>query len=198
MNADFVLPKNNEAEFIEIALKLGIKKLCFLYDFDGFDKEKIRKKLDSIKTDVETEIGIIVNQKNINMALKHSKFLAVKSSENDRLLIESRKIKIIYGFEDLPRKDYLHQRASGLNHILCELAAKNNVAVGFSYGLLLNQKPAAVSLAAGRMMQNIKLCHKYGVKAIIGAFSEKPYGLRAQHDITSLFKILGTNKTKWL
>jgi len=30
MASDIIIPKNNEAEFIEIAAKLGIKKLYFL------------------------------------------------------------------------------------------------------------------------------------------------------------------------
>ncbi|MBI2657834.1 hypothetical protein HYX08_04030 [Candidatus Woesearchaeota archaeon] len=198
MDADFVLPRNNEIGFIEIASKLGIKKLYFLYDFDGFEMGKIQERLDSIKSSVEAEIGIIANEKNINTASKHSKFIVARSSGNDRFFIESRKIKIIYGFEFVPRKDYLHQRASGLNHVLCELAAKNNVAIGFSYSSLVSQNPPAASLTIGRMMQNIRLCHKYGAKTAIGAFSEKPYGLRAHHDIGSMFKILGMGKAKGL
>lgn len=190
MSTDIVLPKNNEAEFIEVAAKLGIKKLYFLYDFDDYNEEKIQKKLESINNKkINIEIGLIANQKNLNKSAKMSRFLVAKSSEKDRAFIESKKIKIIYGFEESSKKDYMHQRASGLNHILCELAAKNNVAIGFSYSLLVNNKNTAVIL--GRMIQNLSLCRKYKVDNIIASFSSNPFELRAYHDVASLFKLLG-------
>lgn len=190
---DIAIPKNNEAEFIEIAVKLNIKKLFFLYNFDEYNEENTKKKLDSIKSSIEIEIGFNVNQKNLSKAFKLSRLLAVKSSDKDRVFIESGKIKIIYGFEEVNRKDYLHQRASGLNHILCELAKKNDVAVGISYGSLIGKDAASSSLLMGRMMQNIKLCQKYKVKMVIGSFSSNPFDLRAPHDIMSLFAMLGMN-----
>lgn len=190
MSSDIVLPKNNEAEFMEIAVKLGIKKLYFLYDFDDYNEEKIQKKLGAIDNKkINIEIGFVVNQKNLNKAAKISRFLVAKSSEKDRFFIESKKIKIIYGFEDISKRDFMHQRASGLNHILCELAAKNNVVVGFSYSLLINNKNTAVLL--GRMLQNLELCKKYKANAIGASFSSSPFGLRQAHDVASLFKLLG-------
>ena len=107
------------------------------------------------------------------------------------VLIESKKIKLIYGFEGVNRKDFLHQRASGLNHTLCELAKKNNIIIGFSYSSLINKSSQDSSLLIGRMMQNISLCRKYKVKTIIGSFSEKPYEMRSPHDIINLFKLFG-------
>ena len=196
MISDIAIPKNNEAEFIEVAAKLGIKKLCFLYDFNEYDEEKMQKKNPLMKNynGVDIETGIIVNQKNISKAAQKSKLLVAKSSDQDRFFIESKKIKLIYGFEEVHKRDYIHQRASGLNHTLCEIAKKNNVAIGFSYSSLFNKSGQAASMIIGRMMQNITLCEKYKVKMIIGSFSEKPYGMASPHDIISLFKILGKNR----
>ena len=196
MFADIVLPKKNEAEFIEIASKLGIKKLYFLYDFDDYDDEEVQKKLSSIENhkNINVEIGFIINPKNLNKATKQSKLLVAKSSDKDRFFIESKKIRIIYGFEEVHKKDYLHQRISGLNHILCDLANKNNVAIGFAYSPLFSKNSQLISLIMGRMMQNIALCQKYKVKIVIGSFSGNPYEIRAMHDIASLFKTLGMNR----
>lgn len=193
MFVDIVLPKNNEAEFVEIALKLGIKKLYFLYDFDDYEEEKTQKKLNLIleNKNMQIETGFIANQKNINKTSKQSRFLVAKSSDKDRFFIESGKIKIIYGFEETQRKDYLHQRASGLNHVICDMLKKNNVAVGFSYSSLFNKNNQVISLLTGRMMQNIVLCQKYKVKIITGSFADKPFDLRSPHDIMSLFTMLG-------
>lgn len=195
---DIVLPKDNEIEFIEIASKLGIKKLYLLYDFDEYDEDENKKKLNLIENKkINFEIGFIVNQKNINKAFQLSKLLVAKSSGNDRFFIESKKIRLLYGFEEVPKKDYLHQRASGLNHILCELARENDVAVGFSYSSLFNNKNTSITpTVIGRMMQNIALCQKYKVKTIIGSFSEMPFDLRSQYDVTSLFTMLGMDGKK--
>ena len=182
---DIVLPKDNEDDFIRIALRLGIKKLRFLYNLDNFKNQKQKA------NDFDVETGIIVNQKNINEALNHSKFLAVKTSDKDRASIESGKISIIYGLEESYERDYLHQRKSGLNRIMCELARKNGIAIGFSYGALLGRDIPASTLIMGRMMQNIVLCRKYNVKTIIGSFSQNPFGMRSPHDVKSLFAMMG-------
>lgn len=187
MFSDIVTPKNNEEGFIEIASKLGIKKLYFLYEFDVPNKPDLINN----KNNIEIKTGFIVTQKNLNRAAQHSRLLAAKSSDSDRMLIESKKIKIIYGLEESHKKDRMHQRASGLNHIMCELTKKNNVAVGFSYSSLFSKNPETASLIMGRMMQNISLCQKYKVKTIIASFSENPFEMRSSHDIISLFTLFG-------
>ena len=214
MFSDIIISKNNEAEFIEIASRLGIKKLYFLYDFDKCQNQKSWHASERVNGergatlachtnsltgqifDFGIGIGFIVNQKNINKALNQSKLLVAKSSDKDRFFIESRKIKLIYGFEEIQKRDYLRQRASGLNHTICELCRENNIAVGMPYSFLFNKNPTISSLIMGRMMQNIKLCQKYKVKTVIGSFSEKPFDMRSQHDIISFFSILGMDRKK--
>ena len=193
MHSDIAIPQNNEAEFAEIASKLGIKKLYFLYEPNNFDEQKINRKLESIKEkfNLNFETGIIV--KNTDPNKTNSKLTAAKSSDKDRFLIESKKVRMIYGLEELGRKDYLHQRASGLNHIMCELARKNKVSIGFSYSSILNNELNS-PVIIGRMSQNIKLCRKYKVKTIIGSFASNPFSLRAPHDVSSLFKIFGMDE----
>lgn len=194
MFSDIAIPKNNEEKFIEIASKLGIKKMFFLYDIDEYNEGKFETKLETIlDKKIKLEIGFIVSQKNLKKALKSQKFLAAKSSENDRFLIESKKIKLIYGLEETSRKDYIHQKASGLNHIICGIARKNNVVIGFSYEGLINSEQPKSAVLMGRMMQNISLCQKYKVKTVIGSFSGNPLDLRAPHDIAALFGKLGMN-----
>ena len=191
MFTDITLPNKNEMEFADLAYRLGYKKLYCLYDFNEFSN--IKKRLDTIENirKISIEIGFIVNQKNLNEAVQHSKLLVVKSSDKDRFFIETKKIRLIYGFEELHKKDYLHQRASGLNHTLCELAKENNIIIGFSYSSLLNEDKQTSALLIGRMMQNIRMCQKYKVKTVIGSFSSNPYDLRSPHDIASLFSLFG-------
>lgn len=194
MFSDIVVPDGNEAEFAEVASKLGCKKIIFLYNFDGYNEKKAQK-LELIRKNFNMliETAIIVSQGNMNKASKLSTMLVAKSSDSDRFFIESGKIRIIYGFEDLQRKDHMHQRASGLNHILCDLARKNNVSIGFSYGSLLSKNKISAAILMGRMMQNLRLCQKFKAKTAIGLFSSNPYSMRAFHDVQSLFRTLGKN-----
>lgn len=86
------------------------------------------------------------------------------------------------------RKDFMHQRNSGLNHILCRLAKENSVAIGFSFSRILNSKNYR---DLGRIKQNIKLCRKYKVKVVVGNFAVKKGDFRKLDDVYSMFKILG-------
>ena len=136
----------------------------------------------------------MADSKNINKLggrLKNKKaFIAVKSSNNDREIMEKSKADMIFSFEDSVKRDFIHQRASGLNHILCKSAKENNVAVGFSLGSILNSEKKHTIL--GRIIQNIKMCRKFRVKTIIASFAEKPFEMRSVHDLRSLFEILGS------
>jgi len=106
-----------------------------------------------------------------------------------RKAVEKTKPDFIFDQEIEKRADYMHQRNSGLNHIICQLAAKNDVAVAFSFVQLLDLRTR--SKAMGRMAQNIKLCRKYKVRMIIASFAQEPYQMRAPKDLISLFVKIG-------
>ena len=193
---DIVIPSNNEKEFILLAEKLGYKTLCFL---NNFDKYLGKKKFES--KNVKISCGLIADSKNIDRIknileklcfsseLKDKVLIAIKSSENNREIIEGSKANIIFSLEENNKRDFMHQRASGLNHILCRLAEQNNVIIGFSLSSILDSKNKHIIL--GRIMQNIKLCRKYKTKTVIASFASNPYEIKSPHDIISLFLALG-------
>ena len=193
---DIVIPCNNEEEFIAMAEKLGYKALCFLYKLNDYLSKQ--KNFEAKK--IKIYAGILADSKDINKIKSklnnNDIFAAMKSSNNDREIIEKSKVDMIFSFEDSVKKDFIHQRASGLNHILCKSAKENNVTIGFSLSLILNSKNKHVIL--GRMMQNIKMCKKFRVKTIIASFAEKPFEMRSVHDLRSLFEILGSKNPAFL
>src|SRR3989338_6580410 len=79
----------------------------------------------------------------------------------NRAVVSSRYVDILLDPHLGSRKDFMHQRNSGLNHVLCALAKENNVAIGFSFSSILHAEKRAVLL--GRIMQNILLCRKYKI-----------------------------------
>ena len=194
MFREIIIPKNNEDSFSQVLSILNYKKAILLYK----SEDHFKKDIDGKFREINIKFGLIINQKNPNQGQQQSKLLVAKSSGNDIPIIESKKVKLIYGFEESQTKDYLHQRASGLNDAICKLAGHNNVAIGLSYDSLINNNARNNHLLIGRMIQNIRLCQKYKVKMIIGSFSENPYSLRSPSEITSMFKLLGMDgKDVW-
>ena len=194
MFIDLVLPKNNEKEFIEIADRLGINGMCFIYKFKNKNdflqnQDKVNKLQE--KTEIKLSIGLIADSKNISKAKKLAKIVIYKSIGNDRHAIEKSKANVVFDLETIATKDLMHHRNSGLNQILCKLANKNNVMIGFSFSTILNEERMIRSQILGRLMQNIRLCRKYKVKTVIASFAEKPYDLRSCYDLKSVFISLG-------
>mgnify|MGYP001431659095 CR=1 FL=1 len=197
---DIVIPNNNEEEFITIAEKLGYKELMFIYSFDNDinlkDNISKKKEIEGKNKKIKIHYGILADLKNIqkiNNKLKNKKeFVVIKSSNANREVIEKPKANLVFALEEYGWKDYMHQRASGLNQILCRLANKNKVIIGFSLNTLFNSNHS--NLILGRITQNIKLCRKFKVKTMIGSFTSNPYQMRSPHDIISLFTLLGMHE----
>ena len=118
--------------------------------------------------------------------LNREQIIAVQGGNDkvNRASLATNKVDILIDPHLGQRKDNYHQRNSGLNQVLLNLAKTNKVAIGFSFKTILNDKKRASNL--GRIIQNIKLCRKYKVKMVI-----LDYENRNEADVHSLFKVLG-------
>ena len=170
---DIVIPKGNEKELAKMAETLGYDTLWFIY---SSEKESFKGKLP-----VKHE-NFILSEKRTG---KQS--CAKCTPDNIRNLVEHVKPEFIFGLEESMPKDYIHQRGSGINHIIAKLAAQNGTAIAFSLASL--QKDRARIM--GRMKQNIELCRKFKCRMLIGSFASSPLEMRAPGDIQSLFTLLG-------
>ncbi|MBI4453841.1 hypothetical protein HY636_04320 [Candidatus Woesearchaeota archaeon] len=183
---DIVFPKHNEKEFIEIAEKLSYDELCFLYPIEEF----LPKPKQSFETNIKVSYGIFCSSSQIQKAKQLAKFVVVKADENQRRIIESSP-SIIIDLESISARDSFHYRNSGLNQVLCGLAAKNNVSIGFNFNSVLNASQHDRNIILGRMKQNINLCQKYKVRMGFGSFARTPYEMRNYNDIIGLFRTIG-------
>lgn len=194
MFVDIVFPDKNEKRFIETAEKLGIEGICFAYTLkDKKDFLEKKEKINKIKekTKINLFTAIIAGPKDVRKARQITKLVLCKSPENNRHVFEKDKPSLIFGLEILAKKDSMHSRNSGLNHILCNLANKNNILIGFSFSSVLDSKEMLRTQIIGRIMQNIRLCRKYKTKTVIASFAENPYKMRAFHDLKSVFTTFG-------
>ena len=185
---DIVFPKDNENEFISMAKKLDYEGLIFVYSLKNFPNNVI-------KSDIPISYGLLVEDKDIRKAKKKSDYIFVKNCKNIRGFIECNKNVIFFDCESDFKKDFIHQRRSGLNHVICKIATKNNNKIGFSFNDLLKSEGSKRSIIFGRIKSNIKLCNKYKTPIVLGSFAYDPYEMRPKNDLISFFSTLGLNSS---
>lgn len=112
-----------------------------------------------------------------------------KDEKDIRKAAENKMVDIIIGLEEAEYKDSLHVRNSGLNEVICQLAHKNDISIGFSFNKLLHSNQRTLLL--GRMMQNVELCRKYRVKMLTASFAETKWDLRSYNELFSFVISLG-------
>jgi len=76
--------------------------------------------------------------------------------------------------------------------VLCNLANKNGISVGFSFFDVLNAKDRGKII--GRMMQNAMLCKKYRVNIVVGSFARDKYDFRLRNDLEAFGRVIGIDK----
>ncbi len=104
---DIVFPNKNEEEYIEIAQKLGIKELVFIYKKpEDFYKGKNK---------FPTTNALLVSPNHVQKA-KNKGALAICAGIREAI---ERSADIVYDFEQEEKKDKTHYRRSGLNQVLC-------------------------------------------------------------------------------
>lgn len=182
MYYDIVCPDKNEVEFIEMAKRLGYKGLCFLYE------ELPRERLH----DDKLQISYGLQKKDMVKNRKNTDLVVARDVENPRLCVEKYLPDIIFGTEKAGKKDFMHQRNSGVDHVICELASKKGVGFGFSLEDIM-QKDTKI---LGRIMQNIILFQKFNLKIFICSMAKKPIHMKNPRDIEALFSWLGLKNTK--
>nr|MCK4929665.1 hypothetical protein [Nanoarchaeota archaeon] len=181
MSIDVVMPKNNEAELLEMSEKLGFKELIFLYD----DLKKKPVKLDSNKLKLFSA-ALIKSTKEVDKAKKNFDFVFAPAQRN---FFENKNVKYLINAESSLGKNFLYQKRAGLDDVMCRLAKKNNKVIVFNTKLLsqnLSQKDNVLA----RMMQNAKLCRKHKVKTLIATLASKPLEMRAPKDLQGFARYL--------
>ena len=125
----------------------------------------------------------------------HSKNLPVivlgSTDEINRAALEDKRVDMLLSPEEKKKKDFMHFRNSGLNHILCRFASQNNIKIGISFSSLARNSGKELSLRLGRIMQNIMICRKYRTKLVIASFAESPEHLASPYELKSLGFSLG-------
>lgn len=175
---DVAIPANNEKDFIKIAVKLGLKGLIFL-------QGKPVKRQDY---EVPVLRGLLVKKKDLSRAAALKQQADFLFAPGDRGMFENKHIRFLYGNETAPRKDHTHYRNSGMDQIFAKIARDKDKTVVFDLSLLFDKTKR--DLFHGRMVQNRRLCDKYGVPSVVWSFAKEPLLLRGKAERKSFWRTL--------
>jgi len=132
-------------------------------------------------------------RKQIEKAFKEKKKVIVKAQnpEFKRKILEDKKVSVLLSPELAGeiRKEKLKERDSGLNEVLCRIAAKNKIAIGIDIKEILKTKEKERAILLSRVMQNIKLCKKTGAEI-------KVFGNHDKKNLFYLFSTLGASNSQ--
>ncbi|MBS3166262.1 hypothetical protein J4444_04020 [Candidatus Woesearchaeota archaeon] len=179
MDASLLIPKTEE--LVVLLKELG-------YNHASFDSE-----FKVIETSNKSELlkGIVDGKRN-----KKKIIFIPKDEELLRFAIEKTEVDMILGVERVHPKESLHYIRSGLDQVLCKLAAEKKKIIAFSFNDILNSGDRAKLIS--RMMINIIICRKYGVKVYFGLFSKNKEEVRSVSDLFALWRVLGGRKKEEL
>ncbi len=183
---DIVFPEKNEHEFFVMAQQLGYTGLVLVYA-----SKQAADAAPKPPAGLRVKTAVLAEPRKAYQLREKGILTFVQCSDQDRPVLERGSADVLFGAESTQPKDYAHQRGAGLNHVMCELAHKNKVAIGFSFADILATFGSKRAQVLGRMMQNIRLCRKYKTTMLIGSFAHDPWKMRAPHDMQSFFITLG-------
>ncbi len=170
---NFVLNiKSKEIE--EKSMELGYSSTLFLEtDFvvlEGTNKKEILSKIQRAR------------------GKKQRTLYRAHDEETLRFVLEKTNVDMVLGVEHVHAKDSVHFLRSGLDQVLCSLAAKKGIAIGFSFADILNELHRPKLLA--RVMANIRLCKKYKVRMVFSTFASDLWELRSAKDLEAFRRVL--------
>ncbi len=161
-----------------MAERLGMHGLCFLYE-----KPRDIRMLQQ-KTGLDVYMATMQLSKTADLRMARGK-------EGLREILEKTNVDVVFELEDHRENDFMHQRNSGLNHVLAGIARQKKKMVAFSLAPLLRNSGRSRAQILGRMMQNVALCRKYEVDMAIASFARSPYQMRAEGELKAIGMLLG-------
>lgn len=191
-----IAKSGEESSFIQEAEKINLLELVLCYNLDEAKKITLENKQNLVKsTKIELFFAIIQEGKAIKTEEKL--FSKTKNSLFNMLIglgtsldSISGSITHIYNNEFGKEKDGIHQRRSGINHIVLREIKKKNIELLCSITELnkLNEEEKAVVM--GRIKQNIKQSKRAKVKYELVTLARTKTEMKNIVDVKALRRVL--------
>lgn len=170
---DIILAKKS-SQFKEKARQLGFQNLIFALTY----QETLNlRAVDAIviKTNSLKEL-----RKQTNLTARNNKkAIIIPQTEISRAAFENKQTWLVV----MPE----------LNHVLCNLARKNNITIAIDFSLIRQRQTGIKEKAKilNKMLKIARLCRKYKTKIVIASFAEKLEDMVSAKDIEAFANSLG-------
>ncbi|MEM5792833.1 MAG: RNase P subunit p30 family protein [Candidatus Aenigmatarchaeota archaeon] len=175
LKPEFSEGKSELEDFAHRARILGYSGICVFQNFERH-KEILELREEFQRIEEKSRINVLLGFEASNT--KELVKLSDIRREYDVLAVIGGNINLNRKAVETPEVDILvhpekNRVDSGFNHIMARLASKNNVAMCVDFREILITSKNTRAHILSKIMENIKICKKYGVKIIIssGAFS---------------------------
>ncbi len=174
-------------DFGEIARKLGI---CGLYSLKDSRLHMLHE-IDDGPVPCRDDAGDVTETepdiKDAAAPNSRKKLRIIKTTDDVRMVVERKRPDVCYGMELGKKRDFMHQRNSGINHTICEIARKKRI----WFAIPLDEIISGNKVVLGRVMQNIRLYRKYRNGVVAATFAKDPFMMRNPRDVKSLLISIG-------
>jgi RNase P/RNase MRP subunit p30 len=187
---DFLVPKGNEDDLLKTARSFGQEDVVMLYSLKDFSNLRNNSASDNYKKGIlfKDEASL----KLVRKALSMSDYVVVRESEQMRSIMEACPGIYLYGLEFNARSDFVHFRNSGINHILLDIAKKNNISFLFNFSDFLDLDNKKKAIVLGRLKQNLLMFQKYKVNFAFASFASEQS--RIKKDLSVFARLIESNK----
>lgn len=123
-------------------------------------------------------------------------FIILKKAPDEivQYAIQEGVVDCVTGLEKGRQHIPLLYRNSGFNQVMAKAAAKNQVAVDFSFNNILKTEGEKRARFLARMKQNMKLCKKYNAPVILSSGAHDKWEMVSAYDLIGFGQVLGLRK----
>ena len=186
------------AESVEYSRRMGWDGVCAAGEYNGNSGfRKFVEEVRSLGDDVSA--GAVVSgdmRKNARKALDAGADLVFadgRGVEDSRRASECWEVDFIVNPEVNDGRDGINQWNSGLDHVTVSFIAERGIGYCVNTDNILHARGVKRARLFGRVMQNIRLCRKYGVRVVFSSGARSKWGVRNPHDLILLARSLGVS-----
>lgn len=167
---DVIVYSKDTLAVLSFLQELGCKKVMVVFEKASDKSLLLPSDLD--RFDLDVVFGLIISD--VKSAQKYSKKFDYLLAQPTRAMLDCKLVKLYYGAENLEdRKDGLHYRSSGLNHVGAKLMTDKMYL--FDLRLLFGRDR---EVHLGRMKQNAVFLRKYAASFDVFSFASDVLDVR--------------------
>ncbi len=178
---DFVFVKlGQEQEFIDEALLLGFDELVLVYTLSDAKKLNLNLQKKLFSKEIKVSFGVVVEK---NISIEGFDYYLANGAKISQLF---KCLTHVFNNEVEEEKDFIHQRRSGLNHVVLAECAKKGISVLTGINMMNGKND---SIIIGRMKQNSDLCKKKNVEYSVVSLADNTLFMRHSKDLKSFVEV---------